>query len=136
MSHRMSEFAARTNHLDNLRDRVAELQQLDVLQQLPSVELEIIAKFCTLRAYEPHAAISKEHSVAHSIFIIVSGNVEQSMCDADGVEVTLALLGRGDVFGEGGLFGLRYRRTSARTTRRSYILQLKYTDLQSHGGQL
>lgn len=132
----MSQSATMINTNQNLQNRVAELQHLDLLQGLPLAELQIIAESGTLRAYEPHALISTEHSVARNIFVIVSGNVEQSMRDAEGADVTLALLGRGDVFGEGGLFGLRYRRTSGRATSRSYILQLKYTDLQAHAGQL
>ncbi len=132
----MSGLATTINPSNDVLHRVAELQHLDVLQQLPLSELEIIARLCTLRAYEPHAVISAEHSVARCIFVIVSGNAEQSMRDAEDVDVTLALLGRGDVFGEGGLFGLRYRRTSVRATSRSYILQIKYADLQAHLGQL
>jgi CRP-like cAMP-binding protein/Pyruvate/2-oxoacid:ferredoxin oxidoreductase delta subunit len=80
--------------------------------------------------------IVAEQSVARSVFVVLAGNVEQSMHDAGGVDVILALLGRGDLFGEGGLFGLRYRRTTVRATTRSFILQFKYADLQMHGQRL
>ncbi len=132
----MSTFSALSEAEHALHNRVAELLQLDSMQQLPLAELQLLAKHAILRAFEPYMLVTAEQSVARSIFLLVSGNAEQSMRDAEGADVTLALLGRGDVFGEGGLFGLRYRRTTVRTTTRSYLLQLRYSDLQAHVEQL
>lgn len=120
----------------NIANRIAVLQQLDSMRDLPLSELEILAELATIRAFEPRDSISSEHSVARALFLILSGNVEQSMSDRDRPEITLALLGPGDLFGEGGLFGLRYRRTTVRATTRTYVLQFRYADLQARRGEL
>ncbi len=132
----MTTFSTPTTPEIRLYDRVAELMQLDSMQQLPSAEVQLLAQHATLRAFEPQMTVTVEQSVARSVFLLVSGSAEQSMGDAEGNDVTLALLGRGDVFGEGGLFGLRYRRTSVRAASRSYCLQLRYSDLQAYAEQL
>jgi CRP-like cAMP-binding protein/Fe-S-cluster-containing hydrogenase component 2 len=116
--------------------RIAELQQLDAISQLPHAELAVLAQFAVLRAFEPHGTIFAERTIARTAYIVLHGAVEQSMRDSDGSEVMISLLGRGDVFGEGGLFGVRYRRTTVRATTRSYVLQWAYADLQAHSPQL
>jgi Fe-S-cluster-containing hydrogenase component 2/CRP-like cAMP-binding protein len=55
--------------------------------------------------------------------------VSLSQADPAGHEVLLALLGRGDIFGEGGLFGLRYRRVSGRAETRVILLQIVNSEL-------
>jgi CRP-like cAMP-binding protein/Fe-S-cluster-containing hydrogenase component 2 len=116
--------------------RVAALQQLDSMQHLPIAELEILAKHAVLRMFEPYTAIVAEQSVSRHVFLVIAGNVEQSMHDGDGGEIMLALLGRGDLFGEGGLFGVRYRRTSVRATSRSIVLQFHNSALQANAERL
>lgn len=119
-----------------LVQRVAELQQLDSMRHIPEAELKLLSAAAGLRMFEPHELIVAEHSIARHVFIIISGNAEQTMRDRDGIDVMLALLGRGDLFGEGGLFGVRYRRTSVRATTRCVVLQLRYADLQPYLSQL
>jgi len=115
-----------------IAERIAAFEQLDSMQQLPVSELRLLAEYAVLRTFESHAIIAAEQTIGQHLFLILSGNIEQTMRDADGTEITLALLGRGDLFGEGGLFGLRYRRITARATSRSYVLQFRYTDIQNN----
>ena len=116
--------------------KIAALQQFDSLQNLPLVELELLAQHAVLRVFEPFAPIVIEQSVARHLFLVVAGAVEQSMRDSTGHQITLALLGRGDLFGEGGLFGLRYRRTSAHATMRTSVLQFNNSALQTNADLL
>lgn len=116
--------------------KIAALQQLDSMQHLPVAELEVLAKHAVVRMFEPYTMIVAEQSVARHIFLVIAGNVEQSMHDGEGGDITLALLGRGDLFGEGGLFGLRYRRTSVRATSRSSVLQFHNATLVDNAALL
>lgn len=111
--------------------RIAALQQLDSMRYLPISELEVLAQHTVLRVFEPYTTIIAEQSVARHVYLLVAGNVEQSMHGDEGGDITLALLGPGDLFGEGGLFGVRYRRTSVRTTSRTCVLQFHNTALQA-----
>ena len=107
----------------------ALLAQLDCFAGVPAAEIARIAGMCTLRAWEPGATLTVEHSVPHMLFIVVHGSVSLLHEDAHGDDTLLTLLGRGDVCGEGGLFGLRARRTSTRAETRVVALQLLYAEL-------
>jgi CRP-like cAMP-binding protein/Fe-S-cluster-containing hydrogenase component 2 len=116
--------------------RIAALQQLDSLQHTPVSELALLAQYATLRAFEPGTTIFNQHDPARHLYIVLNGHVEQLAHDQHGSAVTLALLGRGDLFGEGGLFGLRHRRTTVCPTNRTIVLQYRYADLQAYQAQL
>jgi CRP-like cAMP-binding protein/Fe-S-cluster-containing hydrogenase component 2 len=112
--------------------RVEALRHLDSLQGLPDSELLLLAQHAVLRAVEPNDVIMAEHAIARHLWLVLSGTVEQCMEDEDGSDITLAMLGRGDLFGEGGLFGVRYRRTTVRATTRAFLLQWSYATVQPH----
>lgn len=107
------------------------LEQLDVLRAVAPGELTRIARLCTLRAYEPGAALMVERAVPYTLFIIVQGSVSVTAGECDDRPVLINLLGRGDLCGEGGLFGMRFRRLTARAENRVYALQIRYAELQS-----
>lgn len=107
---------------------IEAFQQLDSLSRLPVDELRTIVPLCVLRAFEPGALISTEHSIAHTFFIVLQGSLTMSRKDANNNPLILSLLGRGDIFGEGGLFGSRFRRITARTETRVILLQIAYDE--------
>jgi len=100
------------------------------MRHLPPAELDVLVRHAVLRMVEPDAVIAAEREVARHLWLLLEGNAEQSMQHADGGEVMLSLLGRGDIFGEGGLFGARYRRTTVRATSRCTLLQFSFAALQ------
>jgi CRP-like cAMP-binding protein/Fe-S-cluster-containing hydrogenase component 2 len=108
---------------------IAQLAELDSLSRLPEDELVQLVPLCVLRAYESGEIISSERSVARRLFILLHGSVSLTQADSSGTEVLLSLLGRGDLLGEGGLFGLKYRRVSAHAETRVLLLQITYDDL-------
>lgn len=116
--------------------RVAELQQLDSMQSLPPEEIRLLSQYATLRLFEPHTTIMAEGNPSRHVFLLLSGTAKQTMRDQEGDDLLLTLLGRGDLFGEGVLFGLRDRRTTVHTLTRVYVLQFKAADLLSHADQL
>jgi CRP-like cAMP-binding protein/Fe-S-cluster-containing hydrogenase component 2 len=107
---------------------VAALQQLDGVSKLPPAELRAIAPLCVLRAFEPGETITNERAIAHSFFILLQGSVTISRSDPAGNPVLLSLLGRGDLFGEGGLWGSRFRRITTHAETRVLLLQIAYDD--------
>ena len=111
-------------------ESLAALQQLDNLSRLPVDELRTFAPLCVLRAFEADETIVTERSTARVLFIVVQGSVIVSRMDAVGHDVLLSLLGRGDVFGEGGLFGSRFRRTTAKAETRVILLQISYDEFK------
>ncbi|MDQ5854190.1 MAG: cyclic nucleotide-binding domain-containing protein [Chloroflexota bacterium] len=114
---------------DGSAPSIAALQQLDSLRKLPAAELRRVAPLCTLRAFEPGTVLYAEHSIARTLLIVLQGSVTLLRGDGAGDHVLLALLGRGDIFGEGGLFGGRYRRITARAETRVILLQIAYDEL-------
>ncbi|HEX6290801.1 MAG TPA: cyclic nucleotide-binding domain-containing protein [Herpetosiphonaceae bacterium] len=132
----MNGTAANASSDQPARTRVAELQQLDSMQNLPLAEVRLLAEQAILRVFEPQTTVISEGDPARHLFLILSGAAEQTMRDHEGEDVILALMGRGDLFGEGSLFGLRYRRTSVQSVTRLYVLQFKAAALQPHADQL
>ena len=109
---------------DSSATSTAALQQLDGLSDVPEGELRQIAPLCTLRVFEPGAFIVAEHARARTLLVLLHGSVTLSRADPVGNLVLLVLLGRGDVVGEGGLFGSRYRRVSDQAETRVGFLQI------------
>lgn len=125
-----SPVAHRPEQRQNIVARVEALKQLDSLSDLPEAELHQVAPFCMLRAFESGQVIHAERSFARTLQIVFQGSISLSRDDEAGRHVLLALLGRGDVFGEGGLFGSRYRRITARAESRTLLLQIAYDRLK------
>lgn len=99
------------------------------MRHLPIAELELLAQHAVLRMVEPDVVIAAEREVARHLWLLLEGNAEQTMYHTDSGEVLLSLLGRGDIFGEGGLFGARYRRTTVRASSRCTLLQFSFAAL-------
>ncbi|MBA3945039.1 MAG: cyclic nucleotide-binding domain-containing protein [Herpetosiphonaceae bacterium] len=114
----------------------AVLEQLDGLRKVARNELGSLASACTLRAYEPGTPLMVEHAVPHTLFIILHGSVSLTIGDHDEHPALITFLGRGDICGEGGLFGTRYRRLSAWAESRVYALQIHYAELEQMLGSL
>ena len=108
---------------------IAALRELDRLSNLPEVELKQLVPLSVLRAYEVGELISAERAVARRLLVLLNGSVSLTQSDTAGHDILLSLLGRGDVFGEGGLFGLKYRRVSAHAETRVLLLQIVYDEL-------
>jgi CRP-like cAMP-binding protein/Fe-S-cluster-containing hydrogenase component 2 len=120
----------------SIEQRVAALRQLDQFSHIAGSELRILAEHAVLRMFEPRTLVIVERAAAHTFFLLFTGHAEQSMRAANGDSITLAFPGRGAVFGEGGLFGQRQRRTAVRSQTRVSVLQWSYDALQAQKDQL
>jgi len=80
--------------------------EIDILKILPLFadlnddERELILKLMVVRKFNKNSLIIFEDDVGNSLFVIAKGRVKISHISADGAEAILAILGRGDFFGE------------------------------------
>ncbi|GAC1541874.1 MAG: cyclic nucleotide-binding domain-containing protein [Herpetosiphon sp.] len=107
----------------------SELAQLDGLRKVASDELAVLASICTLRTFHPGSLLTLERTRSEMLFILLRGSVSLNLHLQSSQPALITVMGRGDVVGEGGLFGLRHRRLSARAESRVYALQMQYAEL-------
>jgi CRP/FNR family cyclic AMP-dependent transcriptional regulator len=82
------------------------------LASLPEVGRDFVLGSGRLRSYEPRERLVRMGEEATSLFILESGRAAVRVTTPAGDNLTLAVLGPGDVFGEAGLFSARRERTA------------------------
>lgn len=83
-----------------LADRVALLEQAPLFSVLHPGDLQVLAgKFHTVR-YRKGEVIFREGEPAERLFLIDEGKVKLSLTSPAGQELLIAVLGRGQIFGE------------------------------------
>jgi CRP-like cAMP-binding protein/Fe-S-cluster-containing hydrogenase component 2 len=117
---------------ERIERQVAALAMLDVLREAPAPELRCIAGLVTLRVFPAASAIVSEHADAEYLYFLMDGIARVTLHDKDGHEVLLGLLGRGDHFGEGPLFGDHFRRASVMAESNCQVLQIPLDELRQH----
>jgi CRP-like cAMP-binding protein/Fe-S-cluster-containing hydrogenase component 2 len=110
---------------------LTELGALDLLRELPPEELAHLAECCVLRTFAPGMRLNSEYRPDQFLYILLEGTLRLTLHDKEGHEVLLGVLGRGDCFGEGPLFGDFFRQASVCTETRCYTLQLALNDVQA-----
>jgi len=76
------------------------LRTFPLFSDLNDAEIEHIGKRMVIRKFNKNSLIIFEDDVGNSLFVIVRGRVKISHISPDGAEAILAILGRGDFFGE------------------------------------
>src|SRR2546423_11165380 len=79
---------------------LALLQSVPFLSGLPTEELAFLSAGLRRRAFRRNEVIFHRDDPGTMVFIIRSGRVKISLLNEEGSEVTLALFGPGDFFGE------------------------------------
>jgi len=79
----------------------------------PHTFLSTIGNGRDLRSFEKKSTIFGQGDATDGLFFIQCGKVQLSVVSEGGKEATLAILGEGDFFGEGGLAGQLLRMSSA-----------------------
>lgn len=97
------------------------LEQIDIFQELDSSQLSLIEQICQEKSYTQGDVIFKENLVSHEFYIIAEGEVEIQVDPdtiGDGSDIhqptTIAVLRRGQSFGEVALVDPGVRSASAR----------------------
>lgn len=107
------------------------LKNISIFEQLDEQELQDIANIMTTKTYKKGTMLFWEDDEGDELFIIHSGAVKIFRHEEER-EIILAILSKGDFFGEMVLFGNeRIRSASACTIERTTLFVLKRTHFES-----
>ncbi|TMK84562.1 MAG: Crp/Fnr family transcriptional regulator [Actinobacteria bacterium] len=95
-----SSFISRVREEQTLIERVELLEQAPLFSVLHPTDLRILASRFHLVRYGRGEVIFREGEPAERLFLIDSGRVKLSISSATGQELMIAVLGRGQIFGE------------------------------------
>ncbi|WP_224243129.1 Crp/Fnr family transcriptional regulator [Hyalangium gracile] len=106
------------------------LSNISIFENLQSEELEHLSTLLRSRRYAKGEVIFHQGDVGTALFILRKGQVNIRLSSEDGKEVILALLDRGDVFGELALLDDEPRSTDAVAREEVDLLSLQREDFR------
>ena len=106
------------------------LAQIPMFEHLASEDLEHLSGLLQQRRYNRGEVIFHQGDVGTALFIVRRGEVAIRLSSAEGKEVILALLGRGDAFGELSLLDGEPRSTDAVARDETHLLSLHREDFR------
>jgi CRP-like cAMP-binding protein len=113
-------------------NRVQTLRKTGIFRELPEQDLEDLSAHMTSRDYPAGATILREGTRGSAMFIIVSGEIEIKKKKPElGIDLTIARLGPGDIFGEMALLTGALRSATVITATAAHVLVLKKEDFDS-----
>ena len=107
------------------------LAAVELFADLEPDEIDAITAAATLRALNRGDLLFGENDEPHELFVVVSGRVAIANRSIDGRESVLALMERGDLFGEMPLFDNLPRSAEARALEPSEVIALPYEPLRT-----
>lgn len=102
----------------------AQLAAYPIFAGLPVSQLEGLIPRVGLRYHPPGSVIIREGEYSNSLFLIVTGGVEESVVTADGQRLPLLRLVPGYFFGELGILSDRPNPTTVTATAETYLLDI------------
>jgi CRP-like cAMP-binding protein len=106
------------------------LRQIPMFEHLAAEDLEQLSGLLQQRRYNKGEVIFHQGDVGTALFIVRKGEVAIRLSSSEGKEVILALLGRGDAFGELALLDGEPRSTDAVSRDESDLLRLNQEDFR------
>lgn len=97
---------------------------------LSDAELEVVLAGATRRELRRGDVLFSEGDESEQLFLVESGRIAMSQRSADGRESVIALMERGDLFGEMPLFDGLGRSTEARALEPSVVVSVDYEPVQ------
>jgi len=116
-------------------NKVWYLKQNRLFEDVPDGDVERHAGLFTMRTLPRKALVFDQCDPSRTIFMVKTGTVRIARLTADGKEVTLAVLGRGDIFGEEALFSDQPRTTFAVVVEEALLCMARAEDLIELLGQ-
>src|ERR1051325_261188 len=104
-----------------------QLCHVALLEGMSPEQLAPIVERCRVRPYKTETAIVNQDDPGETLYIILSGIVKVSMIRPDGKEVFLAVLSKGDHFGELSLIDSKYRSANVVTQEETTLLLIDRT---------
>lgn len=120
-------------------NKVWYLQHNRLFEGVPLSEIEKYAHLFHEQDFKPKEIVFSEGDLGDAIYLLKTGHVRLYRLTEDGKELTLAILGPGDVFGELALFKEPLRQTFAEALEDAHICAASvedFTRLMSHKPQL
>jgi len=97
----------------------------------PKVFLTVAAEGGTVATYQARQIIFAQEDPADAVFYLMAGRVKRTVVSEEGKEAVVALLGPGELFGEGCLSGKTHRVSSAIAMEECTIARLEKSVLVS-----
>lgn len=116
--------------MQQLGEKVALLAQLSGLRGVPPDVLARLAPLCTLRAFMPGTPIVPALPGAF-LYLFLQGRLTLTLHDRLGHRIPTGLVQRGEVFGEGPLFGDMFHLVTGYAETTCYVLQLPLDDVRA-----
>lgn len=101
------------------------LKSFSLFTDLSADDLKLVAESMTKQRYDSKEVIFLEEDKAEAIFFILEGAIRIFKSDSYGKEVTLAILFRGDFFGETGIITGDNRTAGAEALEPSLLMRLQ-----------
>ncbi|MDE2572028.1 MAG: cyclic nucleotide-binding domain-containing protein [bacterium] len=123
----------------SMPNKVWYLEQNRLFRGVPLEEIERMAHLFREYDYAPKKLIFGEGDLGDAIYLLKAGHVRLYRLTEDGKEISLAVLGAGDVFGELALFDETRRSTFAETLDQAHVCAASiedFTQLMAHRPQL
>ncbi len=113
-------------------EALAELRQLPCFSGIPEEEIAPLVPWMALRAFSPDQCILAEGEEGQHLYFLLQGQVRVTTVDLAGRPVLLAVLERGDFFGEGSLFTGQPRSATVQALTPCLTLQVSRESLSHH----
>ncbi len=87
-------------------DKLLYLSQINLLEELPMEELEVIDKISDMKPVDKGTTILSPHNTNRALYFLKKGNVRLYRSNENGKQFTVDILGDGNIFGETSSFSL------------------------------
>jgi CRP/FNR family transcriptional regulator, cyclic AMP receptor protein len=106
------------------------LTEVELFEELTPEEIELIAESAESRSLQRGDVLFSEGEEAAELFVVADGRIAISNKSVDGRESMMALMERGDLFGEMPLFDGLQRSAEARSLESSSVIAIAYSPLK------
>ena len=107
------------------------LRAVDVFEEFTDDELEELARSSTKQVLRRGDVVFYENDEPDALYVVVDGRIAISNRSPDGRESVVALMERGEAFGEMGLFDELGRSAEARALEQSTVVQIRYEPIRT-----
>lgn len=108
----------------NLDEKIAIIKALPLFESLTDSELEVIAAKLHEKNFPAHTAFIEQEDASDAAYILIEGSARVYRLTEDGEEVTLTIMGKGELVGEMSLLDDEPRSATVETLQDSRVLAL------------
>jgi CRP/FNR family cyclic AMP-dependent transcriptional regulator len=109
----------------------AILKQIPLFKGLGEADINLIAQHAVDRRVSRNTVLLREGEQPNSLYVVVTGRVKVYVCDEDGKELVLGILGSGEFFGELALIDGEPRSATVMTIEDATISAISKADFRN-----